>query len=101
LFRDSEPVRSADDLAREAVFDEGEVEEFLADLYAMRRADLASSCGASSWIPMLPRSASNGSFRPTLLRELMGAHVGITFVTLGELTRWSTFRQWEPASARS
>lgn len=41
LFRDSEPVRSADDLARDGIFDEGEVEEFLADLYAMRRADLA------------------------------------------------------------
>jgi hypothetical protein len=41
LFQDGVPVRSADDLAREAVVDEGEVEEFLADLYAMRRADLA------------------------------------------------------------
>ncbi|MGH3097796.1 MAG: hypothetical protein ACRDMV_17570 [Streptosporangiales bacterium] len=41
LFQDSEPIRSADDLAREGVFDDGEVEEFLADLYAMRRADLA------------------------------------------------------------
>lgn len=41
VFHDSEPVRSAYDLAREGIFDEGEVEEFLADLYAMRRADLA------------------------------------------------------------
>lgn len=40
LFRDAEPVRSAADLAREGVFEEGEMEEFLADLYAMRRADL-------------------------------------------------------------
>jgi hypothetical protein len=41
LFEDNEPVRSADDLARDGIFDDGEVEEFLADLYAMRRADLA------------------------------------------------------------
>lgn len=41
LFRDSEPLHSGEDLARDGVFDEGEVDEFLADLYAMRRADLA------------------------------------------------------------
>ncbi len=29
-----------------------------------------------------------------LLRELIGARTGITFVTLGELTRWATMRQW-------
>ncbi|MGH3898337.1 MAG: hypothetical protein ACRDTA_08790 [Pseudonocardiaceae bacterium] len=40
LFRDTEPVRSAEDLAREGVFAEGEVEDFLADLYAMRRSDV-------------------------------------------------------------
>jgi predicted nucleic acid-binding protein len=33
----------------------------------------------------------------TLLRELLGAQVGITFVTLGELTRWAVLRQWGPA----
>jgi toxin FitB len=31
-----------------------------------------------------------------LLRELVGAQVGITFVTLGELTRWATMRAWGP-----
>ena len=31
---------------------------------------------------------------PALLRELVGAQIGITFVTLGELTRWATLRQW-------
>lgn len=31
---------------------------------------------------------------PTLLRELVGAQIGITFVTLGELTRWTVMRQW-------
>jgi toxin FitB len=31
---------------------------------------------------------------PALLRELLGAQVGLTFVTLGELTRWATMRQW-------
>jgi toxin FitB len=30
----------------------------------------------------------------TLLRQLVGAQTGITFVTLGELTRWATMRQW-------
>ena len=28
-----------------------------------------------------------------LLRELLGAEVGIAFITLGELTRWATLRQ--------
>jgi hypothetical protein len=41
LFRGSVPVRSAEDLAEDGVFDDGELEEFLADLGAMRRADLA------------------------------------------------------------
>ena len=41
LFQDSAPVRSAEDLAEDRVFDEGELEEFLADLGAMRRTDLA------------------------------------------------------------
>ena len=40
IFRGSNPICSADDLARDGVFDEGELEEFLADLAAMRRADL-------------------------------------------------------------
>ena len=29
-------------------------------------------------------------------RELLGAQIGITFITLGELTRWVTLRQWGP-----
>ena len=33
---------------------------------------------------------------PTLLRELVGAQVGITFITLGELVRWATMRSWGP-----
>lgn len=33
----------------------------------------------------------------TLLRELVGAQVGITFVTVGELTRWTVMRQWGAA----
>jgi len=41
MFRDTEPVRSAEDLAWEGVFAEGEVEEFLADLYAIRRSDVS------------------------------------------------------------
>ena len=41
LFDTSEPVRKAEDLARNRVFDDGEVEQFLADLYAMRRSDVA------------------------------------------------------------
>jgi len=41
LFLSVEPVRSADDLARSGVFEDGEVELFLADLYAMRHADTA------------------------------------------------------------
>jgi hypothetical protein len=40
LFLDSAPVRSAEDLAVDGVFDDGELEEFLADLAVMRRADL-------------------------------------------------------------
>jgi hypothetical protein len=41
IFGSSEPLRSADDLARDGIFDEGEVDEFIADLYAMRRSDVA------------------------------------------------------------
>ena len=41
LFMASEPVRRAEDLARDGVFDDGEVEQFLADLHAMRRSDVA------------------------------------------------------------
>jgi len=40
VFRDTEPVGSAEDLAREGIFAEGEVEEFLADLSTMRRSDV-------------------------------------------------------------
>jgi hypothetical protein len=39
IFGASESVRTAEDLARDGVFGTGEVEEFLADLYAMRRSD--------------------------------------------------------------
>lgn len=31
---------------------------------------------------------------PALLRQILGAQIGITFVTLGELARWATIRQW-------
>lgn len=41
LFDGSEPVQKAEDLARKGIFDDGEVEQFLADLYAMRRSDVA------------------------------------------------------------
>lgn len=41
LFGATEPVQSAEDLARDGVFDDGEIEEFLADLYALRRSDVA------------------------------------------------------------
>jgi hypothetical protein len=41
LFQGSAPIQSAEDLAADGVFDDGELEEFLADLAAMRRADLA------------------------------------------------------------
>jgi len=34
-------MRRAEDLAMDGVFEDGELEEFLADLAAMRRADLA------------------------------------------------------------
>jgi len=41
LFEGSEPVRKAEDLARNGVFDDDESEQFLADLNAMRRSDVA------------------------------------------------------------
>jgi predicted nucleic acid-binding protein len=31
---------------------------------------------------------------PDILRQLHGTQVGITFVTLGELTRWAHLRNW-------
>ncbi len=33
---------------------------------------------------------------PALLREVLGAQVGITFVTLAELHRWALLRNWGP-----
>jgi hypothetical protein len=41
IFGDSAPLRSAGDLAHAGILDDGEVEEFIADLYAMRRSDVA------------------------------------------------------------
>ncbi|MBB5788373.1 hypothetical protein [Jiangella mangrovi] len=41
LFRDVPVVTSADDLAQDGVFDDGEVELFLAHLATMRRAGFA------------------------------------------------------------
>ena len=41
IFGNSEPLRSAEDLAQDGIFDDGEVDEFIADLYAMRRSDVA------------------------------------------------------------
>ncbi len=51
----------------------------------MRRIILDTDAASLSTKRQLP---------PTLLRELMRAQVGITFVTLGELTGWATIRQW-------
>ena len=51
----------------------------------MRRVVLDTDVASLSIKQQLP---------PELLRELVGAQVGITFVTLGELTRWATLRQW-------
>ena len=41
IFGVSNPVQKAEDLAHSGIFDDGEVEQFLADLYAMRRSDVA------------------------------------------------------------
>lgn len=51
----------------------------------MRRAIVDTDVASLSIKRQLP---------PALLRELLGAQVGITFVTLGELTRWVTMREW-------
>jgi predicted nucleic acid-binding protein len=48
----------------------------------MRRVILDTDVASLSIKQQLP---------PTLLRELLGSQVGITFVTLGELTRWARF----------
>jgi hypothetical protein len=41
LFADAQPVRSAADLAHDGIFADDEIDEFLTDLYAMRRSNLA------------------------------------------------------------
>jgi hypothetical protein len=41
VFGASEPIQKAEDLARDGIFDDDEVEQFLADLYATRRSDVA------------------------------------------------------------
>jgi len=51
----------------------------------MRRVVLDTDVASLSIKQQLP---------PMLLRELIGVQVGITFVTLDELTRWATMRQW-------
>ena len=51
----------------------------------MRRVILDTDVASLSIKQQLP---------PVLLRELLGAQIGVTFVTLGELTRWATMRQW-------
>jgi toxin FitB len=37
-----------------------------------------------------------GKLPPTLAAQLVGAQLGITFVTLGELTKWAVMRDWGP-----
>jgi predicted nucleic acid-binding protein len=37
------------------------------------------------------------SLPPALLRGLLGAEIGITFVTLAELHRWALLRNWGPS----
>ena len=41
IFKNSPPVQSAEDLARDGIFDDEELEEFLTDLNARRQTDLA------------------------------------------------------------
>ena len=41
VFGASEPIQKAEDLANNGIFDDGEVEQFLTDLYVMRRSDVA------------------------------------------------------------
>ena len=41
IFGDSAQMRAAEDLTQTGTFDDGEVEEFIADLYLMRRSDVA------------------------------------------------------------
>jgi hypothetical protein len=35
-----------------------------------------------------------GRLPPSLLRDLLGAQISITFVTVGELIRWTVMREW-------
>jgi hypothetical protein len=41
LFSTTEPVHTAGDLAYDGIFEDDEIDEFLTDLYAMRRSDVA------------------------------------------------------------
>jgi hypothetical protein len=49
LFRGAAPVQSAEDLAEDGVFDDGELGEFLADLSPMRRAGGNPAYGLSTF----------------------------------------------------
>jgi len=40
-FGNSAPRHAAEDLAQAGIFDDGGVEEFIADFYGMRRSDVA------------------------------------------------------------
>lgn len=91
----AQPIRSADDLACDGIFEtDEELEEFLTCTYAARRADLAWPVDRV----VLDTDVASRSFKrqlpPQLLGELIGSEPATTFVTQGELTKWAVRRQW-------
>ena len=75
LFDASEPVRKAKDLARNGVFDDGEVEQFLADLYATRTSDLARQSRRVILHTDVASVSIKQQLPSTVLREIIGAIV--------------------------
>ena len=89
LFRTTEPVHTADDLAHDGIFDDGEIQGGVPHR-PLRHAPRGHRLRMRRVIIDTDVSLSiKNRLPPNLLRELVGAQVGITFVTLGELVRWA------------
>jgi hypothetical protein len=91
LFPGSAPVSSAEDLMRDGIFDDDEIEGFLADLYEFATRTWRDT---TTGHPGRRFAQHQGAADAGLIAVPDASAVGITFVTLSELTRWAVFREW-------
>jgi hypothetical protein len=92
----TQPIQSLDDLTADTFESDEELEDFLAFTYAERHRDLARAPTVHPVIldtdvaSQLHRRKLTGP----LATRLVGREPLITFVTLGELTKWAEIRNW-------